>query len=68
MLPTDKAKRQYWLFLEALRQSGTTNMFGAAPYLAFVYGLKEDEATNILLEWMREYCTTDYDDEELPEV
>ena len=30
----DKVSKQvYWNFLEDLRQSGITNMFGAAPYL-----------------------------------
>jgi hypothetical protein len=47
-------------FLDALRKSGVTNMFGAAEYLVVEFGLDRDEATAILAEWMRTY-TNDND-------
>lgn len=47
---------EYFIFLDNLRASGICNMFGATPYLieAFPY-LADDEATTILLEWMRTF-------------
>ena len=42
-------------FLEELRESGETNMFGAAPYLQEEFGLTKQEARAILSEWMRTY-------------
>lgn len=47
---------QYFLFLDDLRKSGVTNMYGAVPYLmaAFDY-LAEDEARAILVTWMKTF-------------
>ncbi len=42
-------------YLEKLRRSGKTNMFGAAPYLAKEFGIPQNEAGEILGEWMRTY-------------
>jgi hypothetical protein len=44
--------QQYFDYLEALRLSGVTNMFGAAPYLQREFGLSSREARDILLQWM----------------
>ena len=41
-------------YLEGLRQSGVTNMFGAGPYLEREFGLDRDEANEVLLDWMKE--------------
>ena len=46
---------EYYEYLEDLRQSGITNMFGAAPYLQEDFGLDRREAKNILLSWMTHY-------------
>jgi hypothetical protein len=47
---------KYYEFLEALRKSGATNMWGATPYLTTMYDeLTEDEATAILLSWINHY-------------
>lgn len=54
---------KYWLYLEALRKSGETNMFGAAPYLEIAFGLKKNEARKILAEWMKNYNPDDYKEE-----
>ena len=46
----------YYVFLEVLRQSGATNMFGAAKYLKVAYG--DELPTNaraILASWMDNY-------------
>lgn len=44
--------REEFLFLNQLRQSGETNMFGAAPYLQAEFGLDRYEAKAVLMEWM----------------
>ncbi len=41
---------KYWLYLEKLRRSGATNMYGAAPNLAHKFGLTMGEAENILVD------------------
>ena len=47
---------QYYKVLEAIRESGVTNMFGAAPYLKeFCPELSHKEAQAILVNWMRNY-------------
>jgi len=42
-------------YLEGLRQSGVTNMFGAGPYLEREFGLKRAEAKKVLMDWMKSY-------------
>ena len=44
--------REEFLYLNRLRESGDTNMFGAAPYLQDEFGLDRREARTILTEWM----------------
>lgn len=56
---------KYWIYLEQLRRSGETNMYGAAPYLEDEFGLDKHEARTILTDWMRNYNPDDYQD--LPE-
>lgn len=46
---------EYFKYLEELRKSGETNMFGAAPYLAKEFGIDKRTARNILAEWMENY-------------
>jgi len=49
-------KEEYFLFLDDLRESGVTNMFGAVPYLTINYpNLTEKEARDILKEWMETF-------------
>jgi len=49
-------KEEYFLFLDNLRESGITNMFGAVPYLRMAFSeLTEREAKNILIEWMKTF-------------
>ena len=45
----------YYQYLESLRQSGITNMFGAAFYLVEVYALSQGEASEVLASWMENY-------------
>lgn len=43
-------------FLDALRESGAINMFGAAVPLAETFGLSRSEARAVLAEWMRTFA------------
>lgn len=45
-------KQEYFDYLDALRESGVTNMWGAAPYLVQAFGLSRQDARDILLEWI----------------
>ena len=47
--------QEHYVFLEALRESGVTNMFGATPYLMRNFDLDEKTAKQILVSWMRNY-------------
>ena len=54
-----KTTNEYWIYLENLRRSGVTNMFGAAPYLEQVFGISRQEARDILADWMKNYNRDD---------
>ena len=45
----------YHSYLNALRDSGVTNMFGAGPYLERDFGISHQKAMDILLEWMKSF-------------
>tara|TARA_R100000995_G_scaffold20817_1_gene8745 strand:+ start:6832 stop:7032 length:201 start_codon:yes stop_codon:yes gene_type:complete len=47
--------REHYVFLEILRQSGKTNMFGATPYLVKHTGLNGITARKVLQSWMDNY-------------
>lgn len=42
-------------YLDDLRESGVTNMFGALPYLMENFDITAQEASTLLAEWMRTY-------------
>lgn len=52
---------KYWIYLEKLRRSGKTNMFGAGPYLMKEFGLDKKEAHEILIDWIKNYNRKDYE-------
>lgn len=52
---------KYWIFLEELRKSGITNMYGACPYLQEAFDLSFAEAKEILIDWMKNYNREDYE-------
>ena len=39
-------------FLNRLRESGETNMFGASPYLACAFDIPQRQASKVLVEWI----------------
>tara|TARA_R100000278_G_C5476432_1_gene166582 strand:- start:568 stop:777 length:210 start_codon:yes stop_codon:yes gene_type:complete len=47
---------EYYVYLEELRQSGVTNMFGSAPYLREEFGLGRRESIKIVANWMDNYA------------
>ena len=52
--------QDYFDFLEELRESGETNMFGAAPYLRREWPeLSRTEARDVLKAWMESYDDQD---------
>lgn len=57
-----RTSNKYWLYLESLRKSGITNMYGAAPFLMKAFGLEREEAKNILADWMKNYNAEDYEE------
>ena len=52
---------EYWIFLEKLRRSGVVNMYGAVPYLEARFGIAKDEASKVLIDWMKHYDPDDYE-------
>jgi hypothetical protein len=53
----DRDKEKYFNYLNDLRDSGTTNMFGAVPYLMkeFPGELDRNEARKVLTDWMESF-------------
>lgn len=48
-------KEAMFLFLDDLRESGITNMWGASVYLQEVFEVTKIEARDVLLEWMKTF-------------
>lgn len=42
-------------FLDRLRESGSINMFSAAPYIAEEFGLNRQESKQALSSWMKTF-------------
>jgi hypothetical protein len=42
-------------YLDELRESGETNMYGARPYLIQEFGLSKDDAATVLSYWMKTF-------------
>lgn len=50
---TEEQKQEYFEYLDELRGSGITNMFGAPAYLIEEFGLSRSEAKAVTSEWMK---------------
>ena len=48
-------EKQYYSYLNVLRDSGVTNMFGASPYLQEEFGLSRRESKTVLMSWMKSF-------------
>lgn len=42
-------------YLNELRESGETNMFGAGPYVQAEFGVDKKEARRLVLAWMAQF-------------
>lgn len=42
-------------YLDKLRESGITNMYGATPYIMRTFGVSRQDAIMILTYWMRSF-------------
>jgi len=51
----DIVTQEHLEYLDDLRDSGDTNMFGATPYLAIEFGLTIPDAHIILKYWMASF-------------
>ena len=49
------AKDEHLKYLDKLRDSGVTNMFGGGTYLTQSFGLKKRDAQEILVYWMESF-------------
>jgi len=52
---TDETTPEYFEYLDALRESGATNMFGAGAFLQTNFGLGRQEAGKVLSNWMKTF-------------
>jgi hypothetical protein len=46
---------EVFTYLDALRKSGRTNMYGAGPYIEQQFGMEAAEAKNYLVKWMHTF-------------
>lgn len=57
-LISEQEREEYSTFLDALRESGKTNMYGAIPYLKERYPKLRDNETlarQVLCDWMNQF-------------
>ena len=48
-------KKEYFDYLDALRESGAINMFDSPRYLVQEFGITMYEARQTVIEWMNQY-------------
>lgn len=53
---------EYLEYLDELRESGVTNMFGAGAYIQEEYGLSRSDANKILTYWMNTFSERHQDE------
>lgn len=53
--PTTEQEREALEFLNFLRKTGVTNMFGAGPYVEEEFGIDRREARRLVSLWMRNF-------------
>jgi len=49
---TPELEDDVFVYLDRLRESGVTNMFGAGPYVEEVFDLKRRVAGDLVIKWM----------------
>tara|TARA_R110002020_G_scaffold26072_7_gene84378 strand:+ start:830 stop:1042 length:213 start_codon:yes stop_codon:yes gene_type:complete len=53
---------EHLTYLDELRESGETNMFGARPYVAEEFALEDKDAAAVLKYWMQTFESFHYQD------
>lgn len=51
----NELKSQVFTYLDELRESGTTNMYGAPTYVREEFGVGKREAMSLVSSWMRDF-------------
>ena len=51
----EEEMKEYFDYLVELRDSGATNMWGAAPYLETEFGISRTEARKVLVAWIESF-------------
>lgn len=49
------AEDEVFGYLDTLRESGATNMFGATSYIVDEFGVSKSEACTLLAKWMKTF-------------
>jgi len=49
----EELKEDVFIFLDTLRESGATNMFGAGPYVQEEFELNKYDARELVKAWMK---------------
>jgi hypothetical protein len=52
---TTEQEREIMEYLNVLRATGVTNMFGAGSYITGEFGINEREARRVLTLWMKNF-------------
>lgn len=52
---TEQEKQEVFDYLDALRESGAINMFGASTYVAEQFDVSSKEARALTVEWMTNF-------------
>jgi hypothetical protein len=55
MRATTELEQEALEFLNWLRETGVTNMFGARPYVKEEFGLDDRESKRLLMLWMKNF-------------
>lgn len=53
---TKKERKEVLLYLDDLRDSGVTNMFGASIYIQEEFGYGKTTSAKLLADWMNTYA------------
>jgi hypothetical protein len=51
----EEQMKEYFDYLVELRDSGATNMWGAAPYLETEFGISRSDARKVLIAWIESF-------------
>lgn len=54
-LPSTDDLQEIYDYLDDLRESGETNMYGAGAYLMSDFGMKRRMASRVLSAWMKDF-------------